>query len=561
MNVLLVNPRYPQTFWSFEKVLRMLNKKCVQPPLGLLTVAALLPQDWDLRLVDITVREVSEDDWDHCESVFVTGMGNQYSGIMEIIRQAKARGKTVVAGGPLVFHAPEDALKAGADIVVRGEAETSMPRLLEALKHNESGIIIEPNGRPDLSISPPPRYDLLNINDYVDMAIQFSRGCPFHCEFCDITLMFGRKVRTKSPDQILQELQILYDLGWRRLVFVVDDNFIGNPSRTKELLRKLVPWMEERGNPFDFNTQASVNLAADQELLDLMVRAGFWKVFLGIESLDRETLNDAKKFQNAAVDLDRVCEKINRAGLQIIAGCILGFDNELAGADKGLIDFASRNYIPEMFVTLLQAGPGTDLWQRLEKEGRLMFRGFNDNFGSQTGLLNFLPTRPLNEIATEFIHLYRVLYEPKHYLERSFEYLSRMESPPPKKAFSLPYISELRSVFITIFRQGVLYPSRLTFWKCFFKGLLRFPERFRYFLSACVVAEHYYDYRRTIEVELETQLAHSLSVPTLTGSDEKGTPGSEGTRNLVKSNRSPGTTLESEMTKPLSHQDTKKKLI
>lgn len=511
MNVLLVNPRYPQTFWSFDKVLRMLNKKCVQPPLGLLTVAALLPQNWDLRLVDATVREVFEDDWDHCELVLVAGMVNQYSGIMETIRQAKERAKTVVVGGPLVFHSPEDALKAGADIVVRGEAETAMPRLLEALKHKESGVIIETNGRPDLSGSPPPRYDLLDLNDYVDMAIQFSRGCPFQCEFCDITLMYGREVRTKSPDQILHELQILYDLGWRRVVFFVDDNFIGNPSRTKDLLRKLVPWMEDRGHPFDFSTQASVNLAADQELLDLMVRAGFWKVFLGIETLDRESLKDANKFQNAAVDLDRVCEKINRAGLQIIAGCILGFDNERQGADQRLIDFASRNHIPDMFVTLLQAGPGTDLWKRLEKEGRLMFGGFNDNLGSQTGLINFLPTRPRSEIAGEFIHLYNALYDPEFYLNRSFEYLSRMESPPPKKAFSLPYISELRAVFITLFRQGVLYPSRLTFWKFFFRGLLRFPKRFRYFLSACIVAEHYYEYRQTIRDELESQLAESPS--------------------------------------------------
>ena len=267
------------------------------------------------------------------------------------------------------------------------------------------------------------------------MAVQFSRGCPFQCEFCDITFMYGREVRTKSPDQILQELQILYDLGWRRVVFFVDDNFIGNPSRTKDLLRKLVPWMEERGHPFDFTTQASVNLAADQELLDLMVRAGFWKVFLGIETLDRESLKDAKKFQNAAVDLDQVCEKINRAGLQIIAGCILGFDNERPGADQRLIDFASRNHIPEMFVTLLQAGPGTDLWKRLEKEGRLMFGGFNDNLGSQTGLINFLPTRPRSEIAGEFIRLYDALYDPEFYLNRSFEYLSRMESPPPKRLF------------------------------------------------------------------------------------------------------------------------------
>jgi radical SAM superfamily enzyme YgiQ (UPF0313 family) len=507
MKVLLVNPRYPQTFWSFDKVLRMLNKKCVQPPLGLLTVAALLPQDWDFRLADATVRGVSEEDWRHGDLVFITGMINQYSDIIETIRQAKTRGKKVVVGGPMVFHAPEDAIKAGADIVVRGEAETAMPRLLEALARKESGIIIHATERPDMRDSPPPRYDLLDLDLYVDMAVQFSRGCPFQCEFCDITLMFGREVRTKSPDQVLQELQILYDLGWRRVVFFVDDNFVGNLSRAKALLKKLLPWMEERGHPFDFSTQASVNLAADPKLLDLMVRSGFWKVFLGIETPDRANLKDAKKFQNAAVDLDQVCDKINRAGLQIIAGCILGFDNEGKGADQRLIDFASRNHIPEMFVTLLQAGPGTDLWRRLQSQDRLLFAGYDDKLGSQTGLINFLPTRPRREIAQEFMHLYEVLYDPEFYLKRSFEYLSRMESLPPKKAFSPPYLYELKAVSVTLFRQGVLYPSRFTFWKFFWKALFKFPRRFRFFLSAFIVAEHYYEYCHTIRAQLEAQVA------------------------------------------------------
>jgi radical SAM superfamily enzyme YgiQ (UPF0313 family) len=407
----------------------------------------------------------------------------------------------------MAFHIPEEVLQAGADIVVKGEAETVADRLVEALEARESGIVIQGSVRPDLTGSPVPRYDLLDLTAYVDMAVQFSRGCPFQCEFCDITLMYGREVRTKSPEQILGELQAMYDYGWRRAVFFVDDNFIGNPSRAKALLRKLIPWMEERGHPFDFTTQASVNLAADPELLDLMVRAGFWKVFLGIETLDRESLKDAKKFQNAAVDLDKACEKINRAGLQIIAGCILGFDNELPGADQRLIDFATRNQIPEMFVTLLQAGPQTDLWVRLEKEGRLLFTGFSDNLGSQTGLINFLPTRPRAEIANEFIRLYDVLYDPEFYLKRSYECMARMESKPPHKSFSPPYLSELRAVLITLFRQGVLYPSRFTFWKYFIRGLTKFPLRFRYFLSACVVAEHYYEFRHTIKEELEAQMA------------------------------------------------------
>ncbi len=244
---------------------------------------------------------------------------------METIREAKRRGKKVVVGGSLVFHFPEQALNAGADIVVRGEAEVIMPQLLESLRGQESGIVISADGPADLETTPPARYDLLDLNAYVDMAIQFSRGCPFHCEFCDITLMFGRRVRTKTPRQILDELTILYNLGWRRLVFFVDDNFIGNVTMAKNLLQELIPWNESRGRPFDFNTQASVNLGADDELLEAISRAGFIRVFLGIETTDKESLKGAKKYQNASADLVTLCDKITHAGLQIIAGCIIGF--------------------------------------------------------------------------------------------------------------------------------------------------------------------------------------------------------------------------------------------
>ena len=477
MNVLLVNPAYPQTFWSFNRVLKMLDKKVLLPPLGLITLAAFLPRDWDLRLIELTVREISEKEWADCDILMVSGMVNQRNGILGTVAEGKRRGKLVVAGGPMPFHFHQDVFEAGADIVVKGEVELIVPQLLEALEGRKSGILIEAQERPDLHHSLPPRYDLLNMSHYVDMPLQFSRGCPFQCEFCDITLMFGRQVRTKSPDQILEELQILYDLGWRRAVFFVDDNFIGNPSRAKKLLRRLIPWMKERGYPFDFYTQASVNMAADDELMELMALAGFGRVFLGIETTDLESLELTKKYQNKAMDLDVVCSKINRAGFQIIAGCILGFDNECPGADQRLIDFAIRNQIPEMFVTLLQAGPGTDLWARLEREGRLIPTAFDDNFGSQTGTVNFVATRPIEEILNEFIRLYDVLYEPSFYLERTYRHFCAMKSVPYTKAFSLPYLSEVRAVLITLFRQGVLYPSRWKFWRLFFSLMRQCPRQ------------------------------------------------------------------------------------
>jgi len=506
MRVLLANPGYAQTFWSLNKVLKRLGKKVLAPPLGLLTLAALLPKEWDLRLVELTARPLTENDWAWCDAIFVTGMGVQYSGIIETIREGRRRGKTVVVGGPWVFHWPQEALSAGADIVVKGEGELAVTPLLKALAGGDSGIVIEATERPDLAQSRVPRYDLLDMDLYVEMDVQFSRGCPFQCEFCDITLMYGRKVRTKTPRQILAELQTLYDLGWRRFVFIVDDNFIGDPLRTKELLRELVPWMHQRGHPFDFATQASVNLAADAEMLDLMAQAGFYRVFLGIESPDEESLRSTKKYQNVAADLDQVCEKITRAGMQIIAGCIVGFDNESPGVDQRLLDFAERNHIPEMFVSMLQVGPGTQLYLRLEREGRLLSRAFDDNLGSQTGLINFVPSRPLEQIVEEFIHLQEVLYEPGYFLERIFKHFSMMKPPPFKKGFQPPYWRELWATMIIFFRQGVLYPSRWKFWKCILMGLVRFPRRLPHFVTGCIMAEHYFDYVRTIREKLQEQM-------------------------------------------------------
>lgn len=505
MFVLLVNPAYPQTFWSMNVVLKRLGKKLLEPPLGLLTVAALLPREWDLRVVELTARDITEEEWDQCDIVMVSGMGVQAAGIIETIKQGRQRGKTVVVGGPWAFHFSHEALKAGADIVVKGEAELAVSFLLEALKRRESGTVIEVHGRPDLDESPPPRFDLLDFKLYAQMDIQFSRGCPFQCEFCDITLMFGRQVRTKSPQHILREMQILYDLGWRKFIFFVDDNFIGNPMKAKALLKEMIPWMKERHYPFELCTQASVNLAAYPDVLDSMVEAGFYKVFLGIETPDKESLKLTKKHQNAAVDLNRVCETITKAGLQIIAGCVIGFDNEAPGADQRLIDFALRNQIPEMFVTLLQVGPGTELFERLEREGRVLPVAFDDEIGNQTSMINFVPTRPAHEIVSEFIRVYDVLYQPDAFLERTYHHFSQMTRPPVKRPFAFPTHRERCAVGITFLRQGFLYSTRWKFWKLLFKALIHFPRRVHYYISSCVMAEHYFQYRETIKTALQNK--------------------------------------------------------
>ncbi|MBI4963493.1 MAG: B12-binding domain-containing radical SAM protein [Desulfomonile tiedjei] len=529
MRVLLANPGYPQTFWSFDSVLKMIGKRILFPPLGLLTVAALLPENWDVKIRDLTGQDISDEDWRSCDVVMISGMVTQYTGIVELIRESKRKGKSVVVGGPLAFHIPQDMLEFGADIVVRGEVEEGVQMLVEALERGRSGFIIETPPRPDLKHCVPPKYDLLDLDIYETMAIQFSRGCPFRCEFCDITLMFGRSVRTKAPQQVLKELDILYDLGWRKGILFVDDNFIGQPLSAKALLRQLIPWMDERGYPFEFITQASVNLAADPEMLDLMVRAGFFRVFMGIETPDRESLRQAKKFQNTSVDLDQVCETVNRAGLQVIAGCIIGFDNEEPGADQRLIEFANRNHIPEMFVTLLQAGPGTEIWKRLQAEDRLLSTSCDDSFGSQTGLMNFLPTRPMSQIVEEFINIHEVLYERESYLKRTFEHLSRMVPPPVSKGFATPSLLETLAALKVVLRLGVIHSSRWTFWKSLIRGMIKFPKRMGHFFAYCVTLEHYYAYRRTIKDQLTAKLPKiqqearvRRSVPFQTGQEEKG---------------------------------------
>ncbi len=360
-------------------------------------------------------------------------------------------------------------------------------------------------GNRNTTGSGPLTARLLQRRSVTDMAIEFSRGCPFQCEFCDITVMFGRKVRTKAPEQVLAELEHLFQLGWRRNVLFVDDNFIGDPGKTKALLRQLIPWMEMKGHPFEFCTQVSVNLAQDEELLELMVRAGFWKVFVGIETVDEESLKLAKKHQNTGLDLGLACRKINRAGLLIIAGCIVGFDTELTGSDRRLIDFARNNHIPEMFINMLLAGPGTELWSRLEKEGRLLPVS-HEHRSNNTGLMNFVPVRPLGEIAGELIHLYEVLYDPAFYLDRAFNHILEMAPPPEKKPFKPPCLFELRAVLIVFVKQGIIYRSRRKFWKYLFRTLKEFPWYLSRYMNYCVVAEHYFEYRQTIKSALTIQM-------------------------------------------------------
>ena len=393
MKVLLLQPRFPEPYDKLWSSFGTKKPVALMPPLGLLVVAAMLPEDWDLTFIDLMVQDITERDWDEVEIVFITGMAVQDTQIIEAIRDAKNRGKIVVVGGPWVFHFPQIAIDNGADLVVRGELEPVIDELLSRLRNKEYGTIIKAEKRADMAHAYLPRYDLVEMDRYFNMGVQISRGCPHECDFCDVTNMLGRRFRSKENHQVLEELQLLDDLGWRGWIYVVDDNFIGVVPRTKALLRELIPWMEERRRPFEFHTFASVKLADDKELMDLMVRAGFVKVWVGIETTDVTALSSAGKHHNVAADLDRACREINQAGLMILATFIIGFDNETPNVDKRLIDFINRNDIPEAILHPLRAMPGTKLWERLDREGRLL-PDRAGGLGNNSGLLNFRPRRP-----------------------------------------------------------------------------------------------------------------------------------------------------------------------
>jgi len=507
MHVLLLYPLFPQSFWSFNKALELIGRKASLPPLGMITVAAILPQEWEFRLVDRNVRLETEADWAWADLVIISGMIVQKPDMLHLIRESKRRGKRVAVGGPYATSVPEAAQSAGVDFLILDEGEITLPLFVAALERGETSGVFRAGGeKPDVTHTPVPRFDLLDLKAYNEMSVQFSRGCPFQCEFCDIIVLYGRKPRTKTPAQLLAELQALYDLGWRRSIFVVDDNFIGNKRNVKLLLRELGPWMAAHEYPFRLSTEASVDLAQDSELLELMIAANFGAVFLGIETPDAESLSLTQKFQNTRNSLAESVQTINRAGLSVMAGFILGFDGERSGAGDRIIDFVEATAIPKAMFGMLQALPNTALWHRLQKEGRLVEEN-QETQGHQMALMNFIPTRPPQELAREYASCFWELYEPSRYLSRVHRHFMAMKPAPHKVPFRMLELIELRAVLIICWRQGIKRNTRVQFWRQLFSILRHNSRVFVPYLSNCALIEHFLDYRQTVHAEIEAQLA------------------------------------------------------
>lgn len=504
MKALLLWPIMPNSFWSYQETLDMAGLRSTNPPLGLITVAAMLPADWEIRLADRNVRLETDDDWAWCDMVIISAMIVQKTDFQELIQKGVALGKKVAVGGPFPTSVPEFPSDAGAHYLILDEGELTIPMFLSALARGEERGIFRDPEKPDVTQTPIPRFDLLDLDAYYAITVQFSRGCPFQCEFCDIINLYGRKPRTKNPEQMLAEFEVLYQMGWQRYVFVVDDNFIGNKRNAKVFLRALIPWMEERNYPFTLITEASLNLAEDDELLELMVKAGFTIVFMGIETPDVESLVGIHKEQNTRHSLVESCHRITRAGLQIMSGFILGFDNERTNAGDRIQQFVEETGIPQAHLALLQALHNTAMWTRLKQEGRLL-EGLSTYFTTQKSLMNFVPTRPMEEVVNEFIQAFWNLYEPLPYLKRTFRHFMMMEGWRPQNK-RLQKWSEVRFFLAVCWRQGVLRSTRFRFWWQLVAIALRKPHVFYDYFVVLGVGEHFFTFRHEVKAVLEAQL-------------------------------------------------------
>lgn len=428
-NVLMIYPKFPPTYWGSQYYLPLVGKKAAMPPLGLITIAAMMPAGYDIRVVDLNCQALEQSDLEWAGMVCLSAMLTQKSSLFETGLRGRAAGKLVVFGGPYPTACPEECAPY-CDVLVLNEGEITWREFLQDLEQGTYKNLYTTHDKPDVTETPVPRFDLLRIDDYAMIPLQFSRGCPFLCEFCDIIVMFGRKPRTKSPAQMLRELDAVYATDFRGVIFIVDDNFIGNKKEAKKLLAALIDWNAERGHPFFFGTEVTVNLADDPELLDLLFKANFIWVFMGLESPSAESLKETRKIQNLKGSLvDRV-KQIQEAGLLVYASFIVGFDADSDDIFDRQIRFITEAAIPNAMIGPLVALPGTPLYARMKKTGRLIEEATGDEertLGS--GYTNIVTRMPRQQLLEGHLQLIQTIYQPEAYFNRVIEMFSRMSQP------------------------------------------------------------------------------------------------------------------------------------
>ncbi|MBN1187985.1 MAG: DUF4070 domain-containing protein [Bacteroidales bacterium] len=485
MNILLLHPHYPDTYWSFKHALKFIHKKAANVPLGIITIASLLPNEWNKKFIDLNVSELKDKDIIRADFVFISAMSIQLSSVNKIIERCKFLKTKIVAGGPLFTEEHE---KFGTiDHLVLNEAEITLPFFLKDLKNGHPKRIYQSTLFADITQTPIPDYSLVKLNKYMSAGIQYSRGCPFDCEFCDITALYGQKVRTKSSSQIVAELDNLYNIGWRGSIFFVDDNFIGHKNKLKnDLLPAIIEWMEAHQNPFIFITEASINLSDDNDLMQQMVKAGFAKVFVGIETPEETSLIECNKTHNNNRDLIHCVHTIQHSGMEVYAGFIVGFDNDPSNIFQRQIDFIQRSGIITAMVGLLNAPRLSKLYQRLKGEDRIIdtFTGDNTNYS-----MNIVPVMDKEELMKGYQKIIRGIYSSKSYYERVRLFL-KSYNPPFKEQRKISFV-RLMAFFKSILFIGILKKNQKYYWNLIFWSLFNKPKSFTLAVTYSIYGYHF----------------------------------------------------------------------
>ena len=491
MNVLLVYPNYPDTFWGFRHALHYIGKKAAYPPMGLLTVANLLPEHWDVRLVDMNLRQLEETDLFWADLVFISAMSIQRDSVVKVLDRCRCCGVKVVAGGPLFTSNPKDFPQ--VDHLVLGEAEITLPLFLEDLREGCVQPVYHTSRLADVNQTPLPRWDLINLNDYSTMCVQYSRGCPYDCEFCDITVLFGHRPRIKKPELVIRELDALYDADWRGGVFFVDDNFIGNKKALKQqLLPAVKDWMRAHGQPFsNLVTQTSIELADDEQLVAAMTEAGFDKVFIGIETPDKNSLAECGKHHNVKADMLESVKKLQASGLQVHGGFILGFDNDREDIFARMSQFINESAIVTSMVGLLNAPTGTRLYKRLAHEGRLRKEISGDNTDCS---INFIPRMNYKVLIKGYRKVLNEIYRPDAYYGRLKKFLRSYRIK--KKLRGGISLENIRGLVLSIYHIGLKSQARKHFWKLLGWTFIHRPRLLPLAITMAIYGEHFMRFYR-----------------------------------------------------------------
>ena len=492
MKALLIYPQNPETFWSFKHALKFISKKALHPPLGLATVAAMLPAAWEKRLVDENVEPLRDKHLQWADYVFISAMAIQRESVQRVVARCRAMGVKVVAGGPLFTSCHQEF--DGIDHFVLGEAEITLPSFLRDLEADHPRPLYTTDQFPSLADTPPPMWSLFKLRRYASMSLQYSRGCPFQCEFCDITTLFGRRVRTKSAEQILAEMESLYAAGWRGALFIVDDNFIGNKAKLKkEVLPAIISWMNQHRHPFVLSTEASIDLSDDEPLMRMMARAGFDGVFVGIETPNEDSLAECSKLQNRNRDLVACVRKIQGFGLEVRGGFIVGFDSDTPSVFEQQIELIQNSRIVTAMVGLLNAPRGSRLYQRVAQEGRLLTEATGDNTDFST---NIMPRMGLEALSRGYSEIISGIYSPKPYFARVRDYLREYHPQEKNKAHFHPRYVRLHSGYAWAFPKtlvvlGVKDQARWQYWKLLLWSLFRRPGLFPMAVTFAIYGFHF----------------------------------------------------------------------